>query len=199
MGGRGEATVFGLKLLDLTGVATQLSSMRSAIWENFFRRDGKDYSETTMAFRQVPIFAGLKQRELRDIEKIVHQRDYHSGEAIFHQGDPGLGMYIILKGQVQIVNTQNPDNLIVYSELSDGDFFGDLALVDESDRSATALATADTRVVAFFRPELTDILTRFPNLGNKILMNLAKVTAQRLRRTNDLLIQAQQSSDGDKT
>ena len=176
---------------------TQLSFMRSAIWENFFRRDGKEYSETTMAFRQVPIFADLKQRELRDIEKIVHQREYRSGEAIFHQGDPGLGMYIILKGKVQIVNTENPDNLIVYSELSDGDFFGDLSLVDESDRSATALATTDTRVVAFFRSELTDILTRFPSLGNKILMNLAKVTAQRLRKTNDLLIQAQQSSAGD--
>ncbi len=186
-----------LNLLDLICADTQLLAMRSAIWENLFRRDDKNYSETALALRQVPVFGDLKQRELREIEKIVHRREYRPGEAIFQQGDPGLGMYIILKGQVQIVNDQDPDNLIVYSELADGDFFGDLALVDESDRSASALATADTRVVAFFRSELADILTRFPSLGNKILMNLAKVTAQRLRKTNDLLIQAQQKPDGE--
>ena len=169
--------------------------MRSAIWENIFRGQDKKLSETALALSHVPVFNGLSKKELREIENIVHRRDYHSGEAIFHQGDPGLGMYIILQGQVRIVNNQDPDNLIVYSELNDGDFFGDLALVDNADRSATALATADTRVIAFFRPELKDIITRFPSLGNKILMNLAKVTAQRLRTTNDLLIQAQQQAD----
>ena len=171
--------------------------MRSAIWENFFRREGTRDSETTLAFKQVPVFAGLRQRELREIENIVHQREYRAGETIFNHGDPGLGMYIILKGQVQIVNNEDPDNPIVYSELGDGDFFGDLALVDEAVRSASALALAETRVVAFFRTELTDILTRYPSLGNKILMNLAKVTARRLRRTNELLMEAQQSSNGD--
>ncbi|MFB0517240.1 MAG: cyclic nucleotide-binding domain-containing protein [Candidatus Neomarinimicrobiota bacterium] len=169
--------------------------MRSAIWENIFRRHDERLSETALAISHVPVFRGLSRRELRAVENIIHQREYHAGEAIFHQGDPGLGMYIIIKGQVRIVNNQDPDNPIIYSELNDGDFFGDLALVDEANRSATALAAADTRVIAFFRPELKDILTRFPNLGNKILINLASVIAQRLRKTNDLLIQAQQQNN----
>lgn len=171
--------------------------MRSAIWDNIFRRQDKKLSETALALSNVLVFNGLSRKELREVENIIHRREYQAGEAIFHQGDPGLGMYIIIQGRVQIVNNQDPDNPILYSELGDGDFFGDLALVDEANRSATARARADTRIVAFFRPELKDILTRFPNLGNKILMNLAKVTAQRLRKTNDLLIEAQQHTSSE--
>ena len=171
--------------------------MRSAIWDNIFRRQDKKLSETALALSNVLVFNGLSRKELREVENIIHRREYHGGEAIFHQGDPGLGMYIIIQGRVQIVNNQDPDNPILYSELGDGDFFGDLALVDEADRSATALASADTRIIAFFRPELKDILTRFPSLGNKILMNLVKVTAKRLRKTNELLIESQQQTSSE--
>ncbi len=171
--------------------------MRSAIWDNIFRRQDKKLSETALALSNVLVFNGLSRKELREVENIIHRREYQAGEAIFHQSDPGLGMYIIIQGRVQIVNNQDPDNSILYSELGDGDFFGDLALVDEADRSATALASADTRIIAFFRPELKDILTRFPSLGNKILMNLVKVTAQRLRKTNELLTEAQQQTSSE--
>jgi CRP-like cAMP-binding protein len=66
-----------------------------------------------------------------------------------------------------------------------------MALVDESDRSATARSKGATRLIAFFRPELHDIMTRFPSLGNKLLMNLAGVIATRLRKTNENLIESQ--------
>ena len=190
------ATVLALMRLDIVFNTGQFNFMRNAIWDNIFRRHGEQLSETALAISHVPIFSGLSRKELREIEHIIHRREYQANEAIFNQGDPGLGMYIIIKGGVQIVNNQNPEHIVVYSELNDGDFFGDLALVDDADRSATALATTETKLIAFFRPELKDILTRFPSLGNKILLNLAKVTAARLRKTNDLLIEAQQELKG---
>ena len=139
----------------------------------------------------VPIFSELTKRELREIEKIIHHRSYQAGEVIFNQGDPGLGMYIVISGSVQIVNNQDPTNVVVYSELGDGYFFGDLALVDDADRSASALSSGTTRLIAFFRPDLRDILSRFPAIGNKLLMGLAVVIAERLRKTNQYLIAAQ--------
>lgn len=168
--------------------------MHNGIWENIFRSKKSELSETAFALHNVPIFSTLSKRDLREIEKIVHHREYQPGEIIFNQGDPGLGMYIIIKGQVQIVNNQDSDNITVYSDLSDGDFFGDLALVDDSDRSATALSSSETRLIAFFRPEMQDILTRFPAIGNKLMMGLASVIAQRLRKTNDYLIAAQKQA-----
>lgn len=177
--------------LDMSHKTSELPDMKNAIWENIFRRKNDEFSETALALKHVPIFSGFTKRELREVEHIVHHREYEAGETIFRQGDPGLGMYIIVQGQVQIVNNEDPDNLVVYSELGDGDFFGDLALVDDSTRSATALSSAPTRLISFFRPDLQDIITRFPAIGNKILMNLAKVVAQRLRTTNEYLIEAQ--------
>ncbi|MCH8327007.1 MAG: cyclic nucleotide-binding domain-containing protein [Candidatus Marinimicrobia bacterium] len=169
-----------------------MASIKNAIWENIFRRGNEEHSETAEALRNVPIFAGFSKRELREVERIVHHRDYKPGEVIFRQGDPGLGMYVIISGDVQIANNEDPDNPIVYSELSDGDFFGDMALVDDASRSATALSSGETRLISFFRPELQDIITRFPAIGNKLLMNLAMVIASRLRKTNEYLFTAQQ-------
>ena len=166
--------------------------MKNAIWENIFRRGNEEQSETATALRNVPIFAGFSKRELREVERIVHHRNYQTNEVIFRKGDPGLGMYVILQGGVQIVKNEDPDNPIVYSDLSDGDFFGDMALVDDASRSATALSSGETRLISFFRPELQDIITRFPAIGNKLLMNLAMVIASRLRKTNEYLFTAQQ-------
>ncbi len=175
--------------------------MRNAIWENIFRKQKHQLSETAFALRNVPIFSDLTKRELREIEKIIHHRSYQTGEVIFNQADPGLGMYIVITGGVQIVNNQDPEHVVVYSELEDGDFFGDLALVDDSDRSASAISVGDTRLIAFFRPDMQDIMSRFPAIGNKLLMGLAQVIAQRLRKTNQYLITAQQklhdAADGD--
>lgn len=168
--------------------------MKNGLWDNIFRKSKHELSETAFAMKNVPVFGGLKKRELREIEKLVHHREYSDGEVVFNHGDPGLGMYIIISGSVQIVNNQDADNIIVYSELNDGDFFGDMALVDASDRSATALSKGSTRLIAFFRPELQDIMTRSPSLGNKILMNLAGVIATRLRQTNENLIKSQKES-----
>ncbi len=165
--------------------------MKNGLWENIFRKSTHDLSETAFAMKNVPVFSGLKKRELREIENLVHHREYSDGELVFNHGDPGLGMYIIISGGVQIVNNQDPDNIIVYSELTDGDFFGDMALVDDSARSASAQSKGVTRLIAFFRPELHDIMTRVPNIGTKLLMNLAGVIAARLRKTNDNLIESQ--------
>ncbi len=165
--------------------------MKNGLWDNIFRKNRYELSETAFAMKNVPVFGGLKKRELREIENLVHHREYSDEEVVFNHGDPGLGMYIIISGSVQIVNNQDPDNIIVYSELDEGDFFGDMALVDESDRSATARSKGATRLIAFFRPELHDIMTRFPSLGNKLLMNLAGVIATRLRKTNENLIESQ--------
>ena len=185
-------------MLDIPAQLSELRSVRSAIWENIFRRKDDNYSETAEALLQIPVFNGFTKREMREVEHIVHHREYEQGEVIFNEGDPGLGMYVIITGQVHIVNNQDPDNVVVYSELGDGDFFGDLALIDDANRSATALSAAPTRIISFFRPELQNLITRFPAMGNKVLLNLASVVAQRLRKTNELLIAAQShAKDGE--
>jgi CRP-like cAMP-binding protein len=101
-------------------------------------------------------------------------------------------MYIIVNGSVEIVEEDKKASQKILASLQDGSFFGDLALLDESPRSASAISTVDSEIIGFFRPDFLDLIYRKPKLGIKILFALAKVVGERLRRTNELLMQIQE-------
>jgi len=101
---------------------------------------------------------------------------------IFRQGERGMGMYIVQQGRVAIAS--EPENHELF-ELKDGDFFGEVALLDESPRSATAMAKTDCSVFGFFQPDLFGLIDRDSRLGVKIVLRVARFVGQRLRQAND--------------
>ena len=133
----------------------------------------------------IPVFDGLTGKEIAQVERILHRRQYVQDEIVFRQGEPGMGMYIIHSGTIAIVS--EPENQQL-SELHDGDFFGEVALLDELPRSATAIAGNTCVVFGLFQPDLFGLIEREPRLGVKIMMRLARIAGQRLRRMNDQLI-----------
>lgn len=160
---------------------------KNAFWNNIFKSDSNESSQTILALKQVPIFDGLSNRELNSVSKIVHHREYDIDEFVFQTGTPGLGMYIILQGEAVIKGVKADGENIKFSQLTSGDFFGEISLISEDDRSANAVVVSPCKLVAFFRSDLLDIITRSPKLGNKILLNLATVLGSRLTSTKDLL------------
>jgi CRP-like cAMP-binding protein len=154
----------------------------SKLWENIFKFRQKEKDEIDNILLKIPIFQDLNVRELRTIKRILHQREYKKNEVIFNQGDVGLGMYIIVKGTVEIVSGTAKHML---AELNDGDFFGELALLDDSPRSATAVSKTPCKMLCFFKPELLDLINRDPGLGSKILFKLAWTIGERLKSTNE--------------
>jgi len=162
--------------------------MKNVFWSNIFKSDSSESSQTILALKQVPIFDGLSDREFNTVSKIVHHREYEIDEFVFQSGTPGLGMYIILQGEVVIKGVKTDGENVEFSKLTSGDFFGEISLISEDDRSANAIAVSSCKLVAFFRSDLLDIITRSPKLGNKILLNLATVLGNRLTRTNEMLI-----------
>ncbi len=166
--------------------------MENPMWGDSIFRKKKREDDIRTILKQVPIFAHLKSRELAEVEKIVHRRKYKKGEPVIHRGDPGLGMYIIVKGSVEIVDEEKKGSHRALAALSEGSFFGDLALLDEAPRSASAIALEDSEIIGFFRPDFLDLLNRKPRLGIKVLLALARVIGERLRRTNELLMKIQE-------
>ena len=79
------------------------------------------------------------------------------------------------------------DSSTTFASLKSGDFFGELALLDEEPRSASAVSTQPSTLIGFFRTDLLTLMKRSPELGNKILLNLSRVLGERLRRTNQEL------------
>lgn len=154
------------------------------LWGNIFKRRGPVTEEERILeiLKQVPLFESLTRRELAAIERILHRRTYQPEELIFRQGEPGMGMYIVERGSVAIVTGAGSNEL---AQLHAGEFFGELALLDDSPRSASAVAREECKTLGFFQPDLMGLIERNPKLGVKIVLKLASVLGERLRKSNE--------------
>ncbi len=161
----------------------------STLWGNVFKQETS--KRTLLAtLSRIPVFLGMSKTELRLIEKIVYLRNYHEGEVIFVEGEPGAGMYIIESGKVRICLGPHTDEEHEIALLEQGDFFGELALIDDHPRSATAVALMPTRLVGFFRSDLMSIINRSPRMGVRIQQNMLQILVRRLRVTDQKLTEA---------
>jgi CRP/FNR family transcriptional regulator, cyclic AMP receptor protein len=160
------------------------SSSDNALWRNIFSQRVIRQGTIEEVLSKVPAFANLAPRDLKEVAAIVHKREYRTGEPVFYQGDPGLGMYIVKDGEVSIVIQAKDGNERELAVFGDGDFFGELALLDESPRSANAVCKTDCTLIGFFRPDLFELIDKNTTLGNKIVLKLAEIVAQRLRHTD---------------
>jgi CRP-like cAMP-binding protein len=153
------------------------------IWGNVFRFDR---SENTLleVLQAVPLFADLSPKELRVVGQVVHLRTFATGEPVFGEGDPGAAMYVIQSGQVNVTLKRESFHPIVLAELVAGDFFGEMALLGENSRCATAIAQERSSVIGFSHPDLVDIIETHPRMGARICLGLARTLADRLRYTN---------------
>jgi CRP/FNR family transcriptional regulator, cyclic AMP receptor protein len=160
------------------------------LWDNIFRLN-KDQADLATALRENALFQDLNRRELALVQSIVHLRRYHAGEPIFRQGEVGVGMYIIVKGRVEILLTNylpdaNTQLDVFVTQLGDGDFFGELSLVEDNGRrTASAIAQEESTVIGFFKPDLIEIINRSPASGVKIISRLAEILGRRLKETTD--------------
>ena len=136
---------------------------------------------------RIPIFENLLKKELKNIAQLTHEREYKSNEYVFKKHAPAEGMYVILHGEIEI---KDPKSGNIFANLHSGDFFGELALLDEEPRSASAICNVPSRLIGFFRTDLLTLINRYPELGNKILLNLSRVLGERLRETNKNIIKS---------
>jgi CRP-like cAMP-binding protein len=160
-----------------------------SIWANIFRL-GSRTQPLVKILQTIPLFNSLTPKELKILEHAVHLRTYHPGETVFTEDEPGAGVYVIRTGKIDILlmhDSQPPTSL---AELESGDFFGEMALLGDSTRSATAIAREQCELIGFFHPDLLEIINLHPVMGAKITFGLARTLAERLRYTNAQLREA---------
>ncbi len=154
------------------------------LWKYVFRhlresvRSGRKEEETATCklLKKVPIFQELSGRELHKIEEMLYgPRDWRTREAIVNQGDPGIGMYIVVSGQVRVAQMGDDGVEKQLATLTCGDFFGEQALVDESPRPASAYAVRSCSLLVFCRPDLLELIDSNIPLALKIVEGLAQV------------------------
>jgi CRP-like cAMP-binding protein len=162
--------------------------MMNYVWDNYFRKDSAERSELEV-LKNCYLFETLSKKELRFLKETVHVRNYPPGEIVFRQGELGIGMYIIVKGAIEIfvensMAEKPADANFFVTRLVNGDFLGELSLIEtNSRRTATAVASEETSLIGFFKPDLMDIIDRQPATGVKILIRLGEVLGRRLKET----------------
>ena len=158
--------------------------VHSSFWMNIFNSPAKK-SNLKKSLQSIPLFNRLIGRDLSILMNIIHNRNYLSGEYIFYQGDPGIGLYIINDGEVIIQRTDENNNIVPLATFYPGDFFGELALVDGEKRSASAIAKTDCSLAVIFKPDLDEFIEAYPRKGIKILQGISEIVAVRLRKLNE--------------
>ena len=133
------------------------------------------------------LFENLTAAELGKIEKIVTRVKYAKDTVMFFEGDPGSRCYVIIEGEVRISKFIQNIGEEALAVLKAGDYFGEMALIDNCPRSAHAIANTDIEVLVIDKTDLDKILTMDRELGYKLLWSFTRTLSKRLRETNEKL------------
>ena len=150
----------------------------------------KKATSRTQRLCTLSLFVNLTPGELKIVDSLLHERKFLKDEVIFDKGDDGQAIYIVIDGSVLIWLQGKPvDGQRI--ELGPGTFFGDLALLDDSVRSAQARAAMNTKVAVFFRADFMNLLETHGLIASKISLQLARHIGKRLRETDNLAYNSQ--------
>ena len=158
--------------------------IHSSFWANLFKSP-TDKADLEKSLLSIPLFSELNRKDISLLINIIHNRSYLPGEYIFYQGDPGIGLYILMEGEVTISRESDEGDKITLAVIKKGDFFGELALIDNDKRSASAIASTDVKLSVIFKSDLDEYIEKYPKKGIKILQGIAEITALRLRILNE--------------
>jgi uncharacterized membrane protein len=141
-------------------------------------------SEMTLeALRSVPLFASLDDEAATELRNLLMSKHVASGKLLFHKGDSGDAMYLIESGRVRISLRDEDGKEVTLAELAQGDFFGEMALIDGRQRSADAIVFEDARFAVLSRQAFLSFVRSSPDVALEMLAALTN----RLRRTDELL------------
>lgn len=142
------------------------------------------------SLKELPIFSSLTDDEIKAVSEISNAQTVSADELVFSEGEPGNILYVIIRGSVRIYTkiTENVDKTLV--TLRSGGLFGEMAVISEDYRSATARAVEETELISISQKDFRNLLDNNPAAGKKILEFIVKVLAGRLKNTTDLYRQA---------
>jgi CRP-like cAMP-binding protein len=136
---------------------------------------------------RTPMFAGLDQTELLELGACARRRIYQKGEHIFHQGDPGDAVFVLVGGRVKVVFASQEGDEMILATLQPPDVFGELALIDGGPRSASIQTLEPTTVLTLTRATLLDLMSRQPAVTDVVLRSLGRLVRRMIAQAADLV------------
>ena len=121
---------------------------------------------------ETTLFAGIDAGTAEELAKRLVRRTYRRGQPLFHQGDPGDSLYVLVDGSVAVVVTSENGDRMVLTTLHPPDVLGEIALLDGGPRSATAEAVEETAALMLSRAAFLELMKEQPSLTDQLLRSL---------------------------
>ena len=126
-----------------------------------------------MILQQVEIFQGLSEQELDALSASSSSRSFPKNTVVIHENDPADSLFIIETGKVKVYCSDKNGKEFIMNTQSEGDYFGELALLDDSTRSASVRTVEKSSFSIIYKDDFSRVLDDHPNITRKLMRNLA--------------------------
>ena len=144
-----------------------------------------EFNRKRKFLQRISLFQGISRRAFGHLFQALVSRSYAPGEILFHEGDVGRALFILENGKVELSRMADKGEPAHLATLNPGDYFGEMSLLDERPRTATAAAAEPVKVYLLYKTELEKLIKNVPHIGAAIMMHLAMLLAARLRAMTD--------------
>lgn len=141
------------------------------------------HQEIVDALKSVSLFGSLSQRFLNGIAKSCVEREFAADETIVRQGNPGVGLFVIVSGRVRVVKTNDAGERLELATHGPGEVIGEMAVLDGANRTADVIAMEPTTCLVLSSWDFRSFMESHPEVALEIL----PVVVRRFRETNEAL------------
>lgn len=131
--------------------------------------------------KKIPFLSNLSPAHLREVYRLAREMDVPSGEPVFAKRQDADAMFVVLSGRIKIFADSSSKKRKTFAYLTEGDFFGEMALVEDLPRTASASAVEDSRLMLIYKKDFQRLLAR----DSKLALYLLKTVCARLRHANE--------------
>ena len=135
----------------------------------------------TAVLQKVPLFSQLAPVDIQRVIEVAREKAYPKNSVILFEDDPGDALFVVASGQVKVVLIGEDGREVILSVLGEGQFFGEMSIIDDEPRSAHVIAMEDSTLVVLRREDFESLLTQSP----AIAVALLKEMSRRLRRADE--------------
>ena len=131
-------------------------------------------SVSTLLLRNVPLFAALPEGQLTLLTRVVGRKSYPRNSTIINAGDPTDALYIVISGRLKVMMSDDEGREVILAILGQGEFFGEMGLIDEAPRSATVIAIEPCELLTINKMDFKKCLAENFEIGVGVMKGLVK-------------------------
>ncbi|MFN8459566.1 MAG: cyclic nucleotide-binding domain-containing protein, partial [Anaerolineae bacterium] len=161
-----EAILWQLSPTDFASLTAAHPAIKTNLSRNLRSNlTAADQAHAITILKRVPLFKDLSKEALADVARLLLLRHIPAGEIVFRQGDPGEAIYLVDSGSIEAMTDTPGKPREMVGRFSDGDYFGESALLTGKTRSFTAYATINTNLWGLYRADFDHLLVKYPQIS----------------------------------